>query len=152
MSHGIWEGTGKIQEGFRSGTRVWEGVRGSGWGWVLEGIGGLGRGFGISEEGWGLRGGWGLGGSQRGLESGRGLGVREGVGEGSSLSKNPQHICNNPRYFFSFTHKKYSCVHLKFLLVELTLWTWNTHTVGVSAAVLITYLDRQLQRLPLDAL
>ena len=29
--------------------------------------------------------------------------------------------------------------------VELTLWKWNTHKVGVSAAVRITYLDTQLQ-------
>ena len=29
--------------------------------------------------------------------------------------------------------------------VELTLWKWNTHKVGMCAAVLITYLDMQLQ-------
>ena len=53
---------------------------------------------------------------------------------------------------FSFTDKKYSCVHLRFMLVELTLKTWNTHTVGVSAVVLIRYLDMYLQLLPFDAL
>ena len=36
--------------------------------------------------------------------------------------------------------------------VELTLCEWNTHKVGMSAVVQITYLDVQLQLLPFDAL
>ena len=33
----------------------------------------------------------------------------------------------------------------------LTLWKWNTHKVGVSSAVLITYLDTQLQPLTIQS-
>ena len=48
-------------------------------------------------------------------------GIREGSwGEGCCLSKihNMFAIIQN---IFSFTHKKYSCVHLRFMSVELTL-------------------------------
>ena len=36
--------------------------------------------------------------------------------------------------------------------VELTLGKWNTHRVGGSVTVLITYLDTQMQLLSFDAL
>ena len=52
--------------------RIWEGVRGS------KDSGGVG----VRKGDWGSWKGW---------------GVREG---GSSLSKNPQHVCNNPKYSF----------------------------------------------------
>ena len=53
---------------------------------IWEGVGELRMGVGVLE------------GSQRGSGSRRELGVREG--RGTCLSKNPQHVCNNPKYFF----------------------------------------------------
>ena len=62
------------------------------------------RGWGLGKELWGLR--VGLEGLGRGWHLGGefgGLGGDWGSGRVSSLSKHPQHVCNNPKYFFFYT-------------------------------------------------
>ena len=105
---GSGRGSGRIRRGFW----VWEGAQGKGsnmglgmWG----GSKGFPEGVGVWKGVVGLKGALG---SQRGSRGLRWLGSQRGVGgfgrvlsvrEGSSLSKNPQYVCNNPKYFCFYT-------------------------------------------------
>ena len=89
------------------GSRRGIGESGRGWGiGILKGARGLGVSLGV-QEGVGIQKGWFLGGSwrfQRSLGSGAlggGFGLEGGLGsQGLGISKNPQHVYNNPKYLF----------------------------------------------------